>query len=155
MQNNSDLIRAVSRHSVAYMLLSLSELFRHYDDFDPLDLLIVHAVLNANVINVMKDPELDKRFSSIHAVESDEIKLGVARAALSRFLGLPLETVRRRVTQLIKREVLSEGTSGLIVPEANDYRFGNNHDLQTANMILIRKLLRDLKRSGINGPDDL
>jgi hypothetical protein len=155
MQNNSDLIRAVSRHSVAYMLLSLSELFRHYDDFDPLDLLIVHAVLNANVINVMKDPDLDKRFSSIHAVEPDEIKLGVSRAALSRFLGLPLETVRRRVAQLIKREVLSDGTRGLIVLEANAYRFGNNHDLQTANIVLIRKLLRDLKRSGIDGPEDL
>lgn len=155
MQKNSDLIRAVSRHSVSYMLLSLSELFRHYGDFDPLDLLIIHAVLNANVINVMKDPVLDRKFGSMHAVEPDAIKLGVSRAALSRFLGLPLETVRRRVAQLKKRDVLSEGTSGLFVLEANAYRFGNNHDLQTANMVLIRKLLRDLKRSGIDGPDDL
>jgi len=155
MQRNPDLIRAVSRHSVAYMLLSLSELFRHYNDFDPLDLLIVHAVMNANVINVMKDPELDKRFGSIHAVEPDTIKLGISRAALSRFLGLPLETVRRRVERLKKQDILSDGANGLIVLEANAYRFGNNHELQTANMILIRKLLRDLKRSGINGPDDL
>ena len=155
MQKSSDLTRAVSRHSVAYMLLSLSELFRHYNDFDPLDLLIVHAVMNANVINVMKDPELDKRFGSIHAVEPDTIKLGLSRAALSRFLGLPLETVRRRVERLKKQDILSDGTNGLIVLEANAYRFGNNHELQTANMILIRKLLRDLKRSGINGPDDL
>lgn len=155
MQDNSDLIRAVSRHSVAYILLSMSELFRHYDDFDPLDLLIIHAVLNANVINVMKDPELDKRFGSIHTVEPDTIKLGVSRAALSRFLGLPLETVRRRVERLKKREILADGTSGLIVLEANAYRFGNNHELQTANISLVRKLLRDLKRAGINGPDDL
>lgn len=155
MQKDADLVRAVSRHSVAYILLSLSELFRHYDDFDPLDLLIIHAVLNANVINVMKDPELDKRFSSMHAVEPDAIKLGISRAALSRFLALPLETVRRRVERLQKREVLSDGPDGLIVLGANVYRFGNNHDLQTANVILIRKLLRDLKRSGINSPDDL
>ena len=155
MQKNYTLIRAVSRHYVAYICLSMSELFRHYDDFDPLDLLIIHAILNANVINVMKDSELDKRFGSIHAIEPDAIKLGVSRAALSRFLGLPLETVRRRVERLKKREILADGRSGLIVLEANAYRFGNNHALQTTNVSLVRKLLRDLKRAGINGPDDL
>ena len=36
----SDLIRTVSRHSLAYMLCAASEMFRHYD-FDPLDLLII------------------------------------------------------------------------------------------------------------------
>lgn len=155
MQKNSDLIRAVSRHSVAYILLSMSELFRHYDDFDPLDLLIIHAILNANVINIMKDPKLDKRFGSIHAVEPDTIKLGVSRAGLSRFLGLPLETVRRRVKRLKKRDIPSDETSGLIVLEANAYRFGNNHELQLANISLVRKLLRDLKKAGINGPEEL
>ena len=64
----SDLIRTVSRHSLAYILCAVSEMFRHYD-FDPLDLIIVHAVLNANVLNVMKNPELDRRFGSVQAVE--------------------------------------------------------------------------------------
>src|SRR3979490_3549841 len=89
-----DLIRTVSRHSLAYMLCAASEMFRHYD-FDPLDLLIIHAVLNANVLNIMKDPELDRRLGSVQAVEPDEIKQGVSRAALPRFLGIPIETVRR------------------------------------------------------------
>jgi hypothetical protein len=53
----SDLIRTVSRHSLAYMLCAASEMFRHYD-FDPLDLMIIHAVLNANVLKIMKNPEL-------------------------------------------------------------------------------------------------
>ena len=46
MRNASDAIRTVSRHTLAYMLFSISELFRLYDEFDPLDLLIVHAILN-------------------------------------------------------------------------------------------------------------
>ncbi|HXH44375.1 MAG TPA: hypothetical protein VNK51_11090 [Bradyrhizobium sp.] len=137
------------------MLFSMSELFRHYDDFDPLDLLIIHAVLNANVIHVMNDPALDKKFSSIHAVEPDVIKQGVSRAALSRFLSLPLETVRRRVTGLKRRKILAETKAGLIVTEQNAFRFGNNHELQKTNMLLLTKLLRDLKRAGISGPDDL
>ena len=97
MRNASDVIRTVSRHTLAYMLFSISEMFRNYEEFDPMDLLIVHAILNANVINVMNDPSLDEKFSSIHTVEPDAIKQGVSRAALSRFLSLPLETVRRRV----------------------------------------------------------
>lgn len=156
MPKNTDVIRAVSRHTLAYMLCSISELFRHYQDFDPLDLLIVHAILNANVINVMKSPELDQRFGSIEAVEPDEIKSGVSRAALSRFLNLPLETIRRRVDRLKKRKIVSEGSSGaLIISEKNAFRFGNNHELQTTNVVLVRKLLRDLRRGGIAGPDDL
>src|SRR5258707_10385368 len=91
----ADLIRTVSRHSLAYMLCAASEMFRHYD-FDHLDLLLIHAILNANVINVMKNPELDRRFGSVQAVEPDDIKLGVSLAALSRFFDLPIETVRPR-----------------------------------------------------------
>ncbi|WP_246666802.1 hypothetical protein [Bradyrhizobium guangdongense] len=76
MRNSSDLTRTVSRHTLAYILYSVSEMLRHYTEFDPLDLLIVHAVLNANVINVMNDLTLDERFSGIDAVEPDTIKLG-------------------------------------------------------------------------------
>lgn len=155
MRKNPDAIRTISRHTLAYMLCSISELFRHYKDFDPLDLLIVHTILNTNVINVMKTPELDRRFGSIQAVEPDAIKLGVSRAALSRFLNLPVETIRRRVNRLKKRKIVSEGSGGLIISEKNAFKFGNNHELQTTNVVLVRKLLRDLSRAGIVGPDDL
>jgi CRP-like cAMP-binding protein len=151
---SSDLVRTISRHTLAYVLCSISELFRHYD-FDPLDLLIIHAILNTNVVKVMKDAELDRKFSSVHAVEPDEIKQGISRAALSRFLNLPIETIRRRVDRLKKKDILSENKDGLIVTERNRFRFGNNHELQNTNVALVRKLLRDLKRAGINGPDDL
>ena len=43
MSKSDDLIRSVSRHTLAYMLCAMSEMFRHYTDFDPLDLLIVHT----------------------------------------------------------------------------------------------------------------
>ena len=67
-----DRTRMVSRHSLAYILCAISELFRHYD-FDPLDLLIIHAVLNGNVINVMRDEALDRQFAGLDAVEPDDI----------------------------------------------------------------------------------
>ena len=146
-----DLIRTVSRHSLAYLLCAASEMFRHYD-FDPLDLMIIHAVLNANVLNVMKNPELDRRFGSIEAVEPDEIKQGVSRAALSRFFGMPIETVRRRADRLKKEGIFRETDQGLIVTEANQFKFGNNHELHKTNMLLVRKFLRDLTEAGVELP---
>jgi len=143
--------RAISRHSLAYMLCAASEMFRHYD-FDPMDLILIHAVLNANVLNIMKDPELDRRLGSIQAVEPDEIKQGVSRAALSRFLGIPIETVRRRADRLKKEGVLRETEHGLIVTEANQFKFGNNHELQKTNILLVRKFLRDLMEAGVEVP---
>jgi hypothetical protein len=150
-ESASDMIRTISRHSLAYMLCAASEMFRHYD-FDPIDLMIIHAILNANVLNIMKNPELDRRFGSVQAVEPDEIKQGVSRAALSRFLGMPVETVRRRADQLKKDGVLRDTDQGLIVTEANQYKFGNNHELQKTNILLVRKFLRDLMEAGIELP---
>jgi hypothetical protein len=148
---SSDLIRTLSRHTLAYILCSISELFRHYD-FDPLDLLIIHTVMNTNVLTVMKDPELDRRFGSVHTVEPDDLKQGVSRAALSRFLSLPFETIRRRADRLKKEGILRELDHGLIVSEGNMFKFGNNHELQKTNVILFRKLVRDLAQAGIELP---
>ena len=150
-QNATDRIRSISRHSLAYMLCAMSEMLRYYD-FDPIDLLIIHAVLNANVIPVMKDPELDRRFGSVEAVEPDAIKQGVSRAALARFLAMPIETVRRRANGLIKKGVLRDTNEGLIATEANLFKFGNNHVLQNTNVLLVRKFLRDMMEAGIDVP---
>src|SRR5258708_38254651 len=90
------------------MLGGAREIFRHYD-FDHVDLLIIHAILNANGLKVMKNPELDRRFGSVEAVEPDEINQGVSRAALSRFFDLPIETERRRADRL-KDEGILQGT---------------------------------------------
>jgi len=66
-----------------------------------------------------------------------------------------VETVRRRIDGLKRRAILSEGKDGLIVTETNRFKFGNNHELQKTNVVLVRKLLRDLVRAGIRGPEDL
>src|SRR3954465_2865770 len=147
----ADLIRTVSRHSLAYMLCAASEMFRHYD-FDPLDLMIIHAVLNANVLKIMTNPELDRQFGSIQAVEPDRIKQGVSRAALSRFFGLPIETVRRRADRLKKQVAFRETDQGLIVPTANHCKVGNNHGHDRTNMLLVRKFRRDLTEAGVELP---
>lgn len=152
--DRGSLARAVSRRTLSYMLCSISELFRHYD-FDPIDLLIIHAVLNGNVLDIMKDSTLDVRFGTIDAVEPDPLKRGVSRGSLSRFLNLPPETVRRRADRLKREGIFVEREDGLLVSEANQFQFGNNHHLQQVNLAFVKKLLTDLSRIGIYGPDDI
>ena len=149
-----DLIRTISRHSLSYVLCSISELFRHYD-FDPIDLLIIHATLNANMLNLVKGPELASRSGSMDPAAPGDIAKGLSRGALSRFLSIPMETIRRRVDRLKKQGILSESRNGLIIAEQNRLTFGDNHELQKTNVALVQKLLRELRRSGIEGPDDL
>jgi len=67
-------------------------------------------------------------------------------------LGIPIETVRRRADRLKKEGVLRETEHGLIVTEANQFKFGNNHELQKTNILLVRKFLRDLMEAGIEVP---
>jgi hypothetical protein len=65
---------------------------------------------------------------------------------------MPIETVRRRAARLKKQGVLRETDHGLIVTETNQYKFGNNHELQKINILLVRKFLRDLTEAGIELP---
>ena len=141
--------RAISRHTLSYILCSISEMLRAYD-FDTMDLLIIHTILNTNVVNIMRDPELDRRYAGLEDVEPDDTKRGVSRAALARFLSVPVETIRRRVASLIEKGVVDQTPDGLIITEKNQYRFGNNQDLQITNVQLVKKLMRDLDRAGVD-----
>ena len=67
-------------------------------------------------------------------------------------MGIPIETVRRRADRLKKEGVLRETEHGLIVTEANQFKFGNNHELQKTNILLVRKFLRDLMEADIEVP---
>ena len=51
-----------------------------------------------------------------------------------------------------KEGILRELDHGLIVSEGNMFKFGNNHELQKTNVILFRKLVRDLAQAGIELP---
>jgi hypothetical protein len=41
------------------------------------------------------------------------------------------------------------------VTEANQFKFGNNHELQKTNILLVRKFLRDLMKAGIDVPGSI
>jgi hypothetical protein len=53
---------------------------------------------------------------------------------------------------LKKEGILRETDQRMIVTEANQFEFGNNHELQKTNILLVRKFLRDLTEAGIELP---
>jgi hypothetical protein len=53
---------------------------------------------------------------------------------------------------LKKEGVLRETDHRLIVTEANQIKFGNNHELQKTNILLVRNFLWELTEAGIEMP---
>jgi hypothetical protein len=53
---------------------------------------------------------------------------------------------------LKKKGILRDTDQGLIVTEASQFKFGDNHELQKTNILLVRKFLRGLTEAGIELP---
>jgi hypothetical protein len=123
--------RLIGRLSIHYMMSIITEVLRTRP-VDPLDVLIVTAVFDANTAN------------------GGETRRGVSRNAISRTLNVPLETVRRRVINLIEKKALAEQHDGLIFAYGNDLGLGNNPALDELNLQQLRELCRTLKAHGIN-----
>lgn len=85
-------------------------------DLDATDNLLLLGVSQANVRQIVADPELQRRYAFASTVPPDSLRKPISTAALSRALSLPLETVRRRVARLTRAGLLTGSTQGLIVP---------------------------------------
>ena len=51
-----------------------------------------------------------------------------------------------------KEGVLRETEDGLIVTEANQFKFCKNHELQRTNILLVKKFLGDQMEAGVEVP---
>jgi hypothetical protein len=133
----ADEARIAGRLSIAYIMSVASAVLRSFP-IDLLDLLLVTCVANFNTM----PPEEGRRAASG--------PYGISRNAVSRSLGIPLETVRRRVAGLIERGLLTEQSDGLVFQAENGIGLGNNAALNALNLELLRELFRGLKAAGID-----
>src|SRR5450755_5025419 len=91
----------IAHHSIGYIVTVIGEVLRS-TSLDVLDVLIIMAISNASV---------PRGGASAKRV----MTRGVSRNAVSRALNVPLETVRRRVGQLLKKKIIQERADGLVV----------------------------------------
>jgi DNA-binding Lrp family transcriptional regulator len=87
-------------------------------DGDLLDPLIFTAILDANMAPVNRDPELRVAYGGPDISAPDALRRPVSINAVAQSLSLPFETVRRRVTRLVREGQCVMDGRGVIVPNA-------------------------------------
>lgn len=85
-------------------------------DFDAIDNLIHLGVSQANVRQIVAQPDSDLRYAFAETNPPDELRRPISVAALGRVLNLPFETVRRRAVRLCEIGALVATPEGLVAP---------------------------------------
>jgi DNA-binding Lrp family transcriptional regulator len=107
--------RLTNRLAIAYLLDAIA-IFR--GDEHLVDALLISAISQANVAPITRQADLQVAYSAPEAPPPDEMRRPVSMNALASSLGLPFETVRRRVRGLVARKVCVVVDGGVIVPTA-------------------------------------
>jgi DNA-binding Lrp family transcriptional regulator len=85
---------------------------------DIVDAALLAATVQANVAPINQEPTLQLAYAALDAVAPDELRRPVSINAIAEMLGLPFETVRRRVARLARRGACVITPRGVLVPEA-------------------------------------
>jgi hypothetical protein len=143
-------VKIISRAAIRFLLNLLGDAAQMPQELklDPIDYIIALAVGSANVSHIDNDPSLSRQYAGL--VEPDSMRRGISRAAVSRATNLPLETVRRRINQLIEVGVLKEREDGIILSSTNSHRVGVRRDLMHRHAQLVDRMVRDIRARGVN-----
>jgi DNA-binding Lrp family transcriptional regulator len=114
-EQHAALLGRQSRLAVAF-LLDLIAISRGNSDL--LDSLLIATIIQANVEAISRRPEVHAAFAQSDALPPDEMRRPVSVSALANSLKLPFETVRRRVSRLVRQGTYTQVDGGLIVPAA-------------------------------------
>jgi hypothetical protein len=108
-------LRILSRLTVAFFLDAVAIV---RGDRDPIDTLLISAVIQANVAELVNRADLQASFVEADEMPGDEVRRPVSMSAVASSLNLPFETVRRRINAMIKEGYCSAVDGGVIVPSA-------------------------------------
>ncbi|MGA0601425.1 hypothetical protein ACO2Q3_12045 [Caulobacter sp. KR2-114] len=137
--------RAAARISMDYVLRTVRLLMELHDG-SVLDALIFHSIVAANVGHLGRDGQAAW---PAHEPPPDELRRPVSILSVATGLGLPFETVRRRVNRMIADGRCRRQSGGVIVPAfaLAGRRGAGGADRNLANL---RRCFRDLAKAGVN-----
>ncbi len=115
---------------------------------DIVDGLLIGAISQANVAQITRSSELQRRYATLDAVPPDELRRPVSINAVATSLRIPFETARRRIQQLTDAGIVVATPRGVIIPEApmNSPAYRMRSD---ASYDLVRGLYRRLTAIGM------
>lgn len=105
--------RELARLSFAFLL---DEMANGVAGLEPVDALLVLAVNQANIAPLTRDPAARARYGQLEAAAPDDERRPVSINAVAASLGLPFETVRRRLRRLAAARVCQVTPEGVVVP---------------------------------------
>lgn len=126
------------------LLFDLAKLARR--DLDAIDNLIHLGVSQANIRQIVADPDSQRSYAFSDTNPQDALRRPISIAGLSRVLNLPLETVRRRAIRLCESGLLAATAEGLVVPAVAFETTQHIEALEAVHRIMTRafeQLLRD------------
>lgn len=107
--------RVLAGLSFAFLL---DEMANGIGGLEPLDALLVLAVNQANIAPLTRDHDARARYGGLEAPAPDGERRPVSINAVAASLGLPFETVRRRIRRLGAERVCALSSEGVVVPAA-------------------------------------
>ncbi|MET0275003.1 MAG: hypothetical protein ABW360_18605 [Phenylobacterium sp.] len=137
--------RLANRLAIAYVTdtIALARGERHL-----LEALLASAIVQANTDVVSRQADLQVAYAGADDIVPDAMRRPVSINALATSLGLPFETVRRRVRSLVAQQIAVVVEGGLVVPSAAlsrpDYLMA-----AFASYERLRRLYRDLLALGL------
>ncbi len=96
------------------LLLDLMDLVR--GPLEPVDALIILGAVQANVAPILAQPALQFEFGALPDMPPDTARRPVSISGLAGALGLPFETVRRRLLRLSEAGICDITPAGVVVP---------------------------------------
>lgn len=107
-------LRVTSRLTAAYLLDTVAIV--RGGEGHVLDTLLASAIIQANVAEISQHADLQVHYAESDALPTDEARRPVSMNALATSLGVPFETVRRRVSAMVKSGHCAFVDGGVIVP---------------------------------------
>lgn len=104
---------------------------------------VMIAVMNANLDHIDRDPELARGFARFSTPVPDEARVPVSALSIAGRLGLPRETVRRRLAQLVEAGRCLQDAKGFYVP-MRVLAAGERREVALQGLAAARRLRRDL-----------
>lgn len=94
----------------------LDEMANGVGGLEPLDALLVLAINQANIAPLTRDHDARARYGALDAPAPDDVRRPVSINAVAASLGLPFETVRRRIRRLAAEQVCALSPEGVVAP---------------------------------------
>jgi hypothetical protein len=109
-------LRVTSRLTAAYLLDTVAIV--RGGEGHVIDTLLASAIIQANVAEIGQHADLQVQYAESDALPTDDMRRPVSMNALAASLGIPFETVRRRVSAMVKSGHCAFADGGVIVPTA-------------------------------------